>query len=115
MQILPNHVALFGISIDQFGGKSYLPYTKIITDDFTKKKGLYFRLQYKSLECGTLRKEDPVAFAYYLLQVSVWSPFEGIFLNGKRGKVEFTDDRWFSCLKAIRPLKLICDGKWDPL
>ena len=69
LKILPVHSALFGISYDQFGGKHYLPYsTKIDKDFISKKKPMYFRLQFKIVDCGTF-KNDPNAFNYYILQV----------------------------------------------
>eukprot|EP00795_Rhopilema_esculentum_P002848 gene2848-1083_t len=68
LKILPVHSALFGISYDQFGGKHYLPYsTKVDKDFFSKKKPVYFRLQFKIVDCGTF-KNDPNAFNYYILQ-----------------------------------------------
>ncbi len=68
-QIPPNHSALFGISLDAFG-ENYIPYTKTVKPATYEKKTLFFRLQFKALDCLVLRKDgNEKALNYYLLQV----------------------------------------------
>lgn len=70
--ILPVNKALFGISLDEFGGRLYLPYIYCLTKDNVPKKKLYFRMQFK-VDYTRMHETDPNAFSYFLLQVSLLS------------------------------------------